>query len=75
MLYVLAIICPVVGISHHLPCPTKMQDKLDSSPHPSNSDDNDLDDDDADDNSANNNTDNNNVMQMTDNNTDVTQRR
>jgi hypothetical protein len=37
LLYVLAIVCPVMGISHHLPPhPTNTQDEVDSPPHPSN---------------------------------------
>ncbi len=55
LLYVLAIICHVVGISHHLPPPTKAQDKTDSPYHPSNADDNGADNTAAEDNGTDNN--------------------
>ncbi len=48
LLYVLAIVCPVVGISHHLPPHTNTQNEADSPPHPSNKDDDNAADNDAD---------------------------
>ncbi len=63
--------------------PTKIQDKADSPPHPSNADDHNAADDDADDNAADNNADNdtdnnadnNDTMQTTDDDANDRQRR
>ncbi len=53
MLHVLAIICNVVGISHHLPPPpTKTQGKADSHPHLSGADIDCKDNDDTDEDAA-----------------------
>ncbi len=84
MLFARIVLLVAVCSHHRLPCHgditpssplTNMQDKADSTPHPSNADDNDADDD-ADDNAADDNadvnTDNNDAMQMRDNNADAT---
>jgi hypothetical protein len=77
LLYALAIICHVMGISHHLPPPTKTQNKADSPPNPSSADDNIADvndpdnnakDDDADVNTANDDVDNDVANDDADNN-------
>jgi hypothetical protein len=81
LLYVLTIICHVVGISHHLPPSQIHRTKQTPPPYPRDADDNNAADNIADNNTAdndtdedaNNNADNNSVMQTSDNNADATQ--
>jgi hypothetical protein len=70
LLCVFAIIYNVVGISNHLPSPKNMQDKVDSSPHLSNADNNNADYKNTDNNSAGDDADDNAATEMKDNDAD-----